>query len=342
MTTPTSTGPRPHRRSALVLTAALVVALAAACSPSGGLGTVPPRPATPSPQPTPDASDETPLPTDGTPGPSPVSPSPSTPPSSGPTAGPTSGPSAAPSKAPVETIIVRAYGVLPGEPGVEGLVPTLHTVPMTDAVARAAMEQLLAGDLADGVDSAVPAGTRLLGLTIRDGVAIVDLSGEFEAGGGSASSFYRLGQVVYTLTQFSTVRSVLFQVEGRTVTTFGPEGIVLDGPQSRDDFLDLLPAVFVDRPAFEAAIGNPARITGNANVFEATFMVSILDREGRTIAETFVMADCGTGCRGDFSTTVEYDVSRAQWGTLRVWVSSARDGQPEDVRDYPVWLTPAS
>jgi germination protein M len=337
MTTSIVTSPRRRHRRTLFLTAVLAVALAAACSPTGGLGTVPPPPATPTPQPTPDASDETPVPTDGTP-----SEAPSTPPSPSPSSGPTSGPTATPTQVPAETIIVRAYGVLAGEPGVEGLVPTLHTIPATDAVARAAMTQLLAGDLADGVGSAVPEGTRLLGLTIRDGVAVVDLSGAFESGGGSASSMYRLGQVVYTLTQFSTVRSVLFQVEGRTVTTFGPEGIVLDGPQSRADYADLLPSVFVDRPAFEAAIGNPARISGDANVFEATFMVSILDREGRTIAETFVMADCGTGCRGDFSATIEYDVSRAQWGTLRVWVASARDGAPEDVREYPVWLTPAS
>jgi germination protein M len=341
MTSSTVTNPRRRHRRTLFLTAALAVALAAACSPTGGLGTVPPPPATPTPQPTPDASDETPVPTDGSPSDEPTD-TPSTPPSPSPSSGPTSGPTATPTQVPAETIIVRAYGVLGGEPGVEGLVPTLHTIPATDAVARAAMTQLLAGDLADGVGSAVPAGTRLLGLTIRDGIAVVDLSSAFESGGGSASSMYRLGQVVYTLTQFSTVRSVLFQVEGRTVTTFGPEGIVLDGPQSRADYAELLPSVFVDRPAFEAAIGNPARISGNANVFEATFMVSILDREGRTIAETFVMADCGTGCRGDFSATVEYDVSRAQWGTLRVWVASARDGQPEDVRDYPVWLTPAS
>ena len=337
------------RRHTFILTTALVVALAAACSPSGGLGTVPPRPSTPAPQPTQGGTDETPRPSDGGASPSPSAPAPSSPsapgspaPSSPPSAGPTTRPTPTPSRPPAATIIVRAYGVLSGEQGVEGLVPTLHTIPETDGVARAAMEQLLAGELAEGVSSAVPAGTRLLGLTIRDGVAIVDLSREFETGGGSAGSMYRLGQVVYTLTQFSTVRSVLFQVEGRTVTTFGPEGIVLEGPQSRDDFADLLPSVFVDRPAFEAAIGNPARITGNANVFEATFMVSILDGGGRTIAETFVMADCGTGCRGDFSATIEYDVSRGQWGTLRVWVASAQDGAPEDVRDYPVWLTPAS
>jgi hypothetical protein len=231
--------------------------------------------------------------------------------------------------------------VLPGDVGVEGLVPTLQVVPETQAVARAAMEELLAGNLAEGVSSAIPSGTRLLGLSIRDGIATVDLSQEFETGGGSASSFYRLGQVVYTLTQFSTVGAVLFQVEGRTVTTFGPEGIVLDGPQARADFEDLLPSVFVDRPAFGAAIGNPARVAGNANVFEASFMITILDGSGRVLAEGPAMATCGTGCRGTFDATVPYSVGSAQWGTLRVWVSSARDGLPEDVREYPVWLTPA-
>ena len=70
------------------------------------------------------------------------------------------------------------------------------------------------------------------GISIKNGVATVDLSREFASGGGSASSFYRLGQVVYTLTQFSTVRSVLFQVEGQTVTTFGPRGHRARGPAS--------------------------------------------------------------------------------------------------------------
>ena len=136
---------------------------------------------------------------------------------------------------------MRTYGVLSGEVGVEGLVPTLQVIPATSGVARAAIEQLLAGKLANGVSSAIPDGTRLLGLSIKDRVATVDLSREFETGGGSASSFYRLSQVVYTLTQFSSVGSVLFQVDGRTVTTFGPEGIVLDGPQTRADYEDQLP-----------------------------------------------------------------------------------------------------
>jgi hypothetical protein len=151
---------------------------------------------------------------------------------------------------------------------------------------------------------------------------------------------YRLGQVVYTLTQFSTVRAVLFQVEGRTVTTFGPEGIVLDGPQRRADFEDQLPSTFVDRPAFGAAAGNPARITGTSNVFEATFRVALLDGSRNVLVDKMAMATCGTGCRGTFDVTLQYDVPKAQWGTLRVYFGSAQDGSPTDIRDYPVWLTP--
>ena len=318
-----------------ILTAAIV-----ACSPSGSLGTVPPEPRTPAPSA--DAG-----PPDMTPGPS-ASPDPTTEPSGTPTPtgdpGGTPKPTTAPTQTPSETMVIRAYFVLSGDVGVEGLVPTLREVPETAGVARAAMEALLEGEVLDDyqrLSSAIPAGTRLLGLSIRDGIATVDLSGEFESGGGSASAFYRLGQVVYTLTQFPTVQAVLFQVDGRTVTTFGSEGIVLDGPQARSDFPDLLPSIFVDRPAFGAAIGNPARITGNADVFEASFLIAILDGSGATVFDDHAMATCGTGCRGTFDVTVRYDVARAQWGTLRVYFGSAKDGSPQDIRDYPVWLTPA-
>jgi hypothetical protein len=191
------------------------------------------------------------------------------------------------------------------------------------------------------ITSAVPAGTQLLGLSIADGVATVDLSREFESGGGSASVLNRLGQVVYTLTQFSTVDKVLFRIEGRPVTVFSSEGIVLDGPVTRKTYEALLPNIFVDRPVWGAAIGNPGRVTGSANVFEAAFLVTLLDAAGRVIEEVPVMATCGTGCRGTFDVTLRYDVAKAQWGTLRVWDASARDGSPENVREYPVWLTPA-
>jgi germination protein M len=309
---------------------ATVVVIFAACAPSSGeLGTVPP----PASSPAPSVGQGDP---DLTPAPSPTTPPPSTQPGGSPQ--PTGTP------APVGATIVRAYFYLGGEPGSAGLVAVLREVPPTKAVATAAMTALLAGPTtAESGDrtitTAVPAGTTLLGLSIADGVATVDLSSEFETGGGSMSARTRLGQVVYTLTQFPTVRSVVFQIEGRPVTVFGSEGVVLDGPVARADFLDLLPAIFVDRPAYGAAFGNPGRVTGSAQgVFEATFRITLLDGDGMIIADQQAMAACMCDS-GAFDVTIRYDVGRDQWGTLRVWAGSAMDGSAILVREYPVWLT---
>lgn len=331
--------PHTHRRSILpILVLSALAIVAAACSTSGGLGQVPTTPPTGAPSIESGPPDETPAPS--------VSPSPTE--SGGPSTSPSTGASGSPSPTtPVETMVVRAYYVLNGPVGITGLVPTLRVVPKTAGVARAAMEALLdSGKILDKypqISTTIPSGTKLLGISIKNSVATVDLSREFESGGGSASAFNRLGQVVYTLTQFSTVRSVLFQVEGETVTTFGSEGIVLEGPQARTDFRDQLPTIFVDRPAFGAAAGNPVRVTGNADVFEATFRIAILDAAGKVLTDRQAMATCGGGCepRGTFDATVQYDVPKAQWGTLRVYYGSAKDGSPQDIRDYPVWLTPA-
>ena len=142
-----------------------------------------------------------------------------------------------------ETLTVRLYWVSAGENalGVE------RTVPYTKAVATAAMRELLAGPTAaekttwPAISTAIPAGTKLLGLTVSGGVAKVDLSGEFATGGGTFSVTARLAQVVYTLTQFPTVDSVEFYLDGVKVKTFSSEGLILDGPQRSRDYEQLLP-----------------------------------------------------------------------------------------------------
>jgi spore germination protein GerM len=109
------------------------------------------------------------------------------------------------------------------------------------------MEELLAGPSAAEQETwpllatAIPEGTDLLGLTISDGVAKVDLSSEFESGGGTWSVTARLAQVVYTLAQFDTVDAVEFSIDGEVVELFSGEGLVLDGPQSPEDYEQLVP-----------------------------------------------------------------------------------------------------
>ena len=323
------------RLPSILAVGALVAVLAACNGSSGGLGSVPP------PLPTASngavAPDLTPVPSDA------ATPASSTATSEAPGS---SASATTASASPATNMIVRAYFVLGGQPGSTGLVPVLRDLPSVPGVAAAAMNALLAGPTTTEssgrtITTAIPAGTRLLGVTIKNGVSTVNLSTEFDSGGG-ASMPYRLAQVAYTLTQFSAVKSVVFQIEGQTVTVFGSEGIVLNGPVGRADYTDQLPAIFVDRSAYGAALGNPGRVAGNANVFEATFRVAVIDAGGKTLLDQQVTATCGTGCRGTFDVTVRYAVSKGQWGTLRVYDASAKDGSPENVREYPAWLTPAN
>ncbi len=329
-----------------VMFAILIAAAAIGCTPGAGVLGTPAAPAvTGSPSDGPSPSDAVPA----SASPSEPSPGRSSEPSPNqlPTGSPTSSPATAPSPTPARTTVVRVYFFLDSLTGNEGLVPVLREVPETKAVATAAMRALLDGPNSaetaaqPGMSTTIPSGTHLLGVSIKNGIATVNLSGEFASGGGSASMLGRLAEVVYTLTQFSTVDKVTFELDGAPVTLFSGEGIVLDHPVRRADFQDQLPAVFVDRPAWGASIGNPGRVSGLANVFEATFRVQLLNGSGKVLADQQVTASCGTGCWGSFQTNLAYSVARSQYGTLRVFDLSAKDGSVEHLTEYRIWLTPA-
>jgi len=211
--------------------------------------------------------------------------------------------------------------------------------------ASAAMTALLAGpseaEKAAGLTSAIPEGTRLLGLDIENGTATVDLSSEFESGGGTTSVLMRLAQVVYTLTQFPTVERVEFKIDGKPVRVFSGEGVVLDHPQTRDDFADQLPPILVESPAIGETVSSPISVSGTADVFEATVSMRVLDADGNVIRSATTTARCGSGCRGTFKGKVPFDVASTQQGTLEVFEASAKDGQPMFVVSIPVMLAAA-
>jgi hypothetical protein len=226
-----------------------------------------------------------------------------------------------------------------------GLVVAHRTHQPTPLVATAAVDALLAGPSAaersTGLVSAVPAGTRLLGITIRNGVATVDLTSEYQSGGGSLSMQTRLGQVVYTLTQFPTVQKVRFRLDGTPVNVFSSEGIVLDHPVGRGDYANLLQPIDVAKPADGESVSSPVTVAGTANVFEANVTVEILDATGKVVGRANTTASCGTGCRGSFSVPVTFKVGSEQRGTIVVHDDDAAGtGKPPHSVRIPVTLTP--
>ncbi len=104
---------------------------------------------------------------------------------------------------------------------------------LVEAVLRALLEGPNDAERARGLTSAIPPGTNLRGVEVRDGVVRADFSREVEAGGGSSSMLGRFYQIVYTATQFAWAPRVQILIEGHERTSMGGEGVLIDRPISR-------------------------------------------------------------------------------------------------------------
>ena len=206
------------------------------------------------------------------------------------------------------------------------------------------VQALLAGPNASektaGASTAIPVGSKILGVNVdtTSRIATVDLSADFESGGGTLSMSLRLAQMVFTLTQFDGIQKVQFALDGKPVTVFGGEGIMLDHPVGRADYENMAPAILVESVAPGDTITSPLRVSGSANVFEAVFRVQLLDAQGKTLIDQVVNATSGTGTRGTFSEELPFPVTATGQGKLVVFADSPKDGSPIDVVEIPVTL----
>ena len=182
------------------------------------------------------------------------------------------------------------------------LVAEGRQVPATPAVGSEALKALL--------------GSRSFNLTIANGVATVTGLGTLSHEGQA--------EIVATLTQFPAVQAV--EIDGQRLT--------------RLDIEDVTPQILLESPLPGDHVTSPVQLTGTANTFEATFMVEVLDRDGKSLSRKFVTATSGTGTRGTFATEIGYETADAQPGTIYVYESSAEDGRPLHEARVPVTLGP--
>ena len=134
----------------------------------------------------------------------------------------------------------QLYGLKPTEQGFELVARALAIEPgetERDVISRA-LTATIASAEADDFISTIPTETKVLGVTIEaDGSIRVNLSGEFESGGGSASMKGRLAQALYTATGLDPDAAVYFEVNGQPLEVLGEgDGIVVDQPLTRADF----------------------------------------------------------------------------------------------------------
>lgn len=208
------------------------------------------------------------------------------------------------------------------------------------AVPAAALAALLDGPpmaaTDAGITTLIPDDTSVVSLAVgADGVATVELSPEFDDGGGTASMFGRLAQLTYTLTAFEDVDSVLLLENGAVVEVFSAEGIVLDGPMERGDFESQLPGILVESPAWGAPVTLPFEASGTAAAFEAVFQAQLLVDGNVVFEPPFVMSESGVGF-APFVVEVDGDVVPPTDAVLRVWEFSAQDGSVVSERFLPL------
>ena len=208
-------------------------------------------------------------------------------------------------------VLVRVYLLRDGK-----VAPVARPV-TSPAVAGGALDRLAAGpstaEHADGLTSAVQSEPR--GLTIRDGIATVDVQNASHAG---------LAQIVYTLTQFPTIQGV------RTSRMLGDAK-----PLTRANFEDVTPAILIESPLPDETVTSPLRVYGTANTFEATFDLEILNSSGVKIAWRFVTASSGSGTRGTYDTTMSFPHTGGAI-TLVAYEPSAENGKPLHVVRIPL------
>ncbi len=195
--------------------------------------------------------------------------------------------------------------------------PVLRNLPNTYAVGTAALDALASGpteaeqqDLGMSSDVSSDFGD----LTIEKGVA--------KPKGVSDSSPTALAQIVYTLTQFPTVKAV--EIDGKRYT--------------RKSFEDETPIILVESPLPDESVTSPIRATGTANTFEATFEYDVVGPDGKVLATHFVTATSGSGTRGTFDFTTK-PFSATGDGALVVYELSAKDGSRIHETRIPLHLT---
>lgn len=98
----------------------------------------------------------------------------------------------------------------------------------TRPTADFAMEQLLKGpssaEIKEGLRTAIPPGTRLVGLTVEDELASLNFAGEFEAPAEDIAHQLRIAQIVWTLTSLAEIKRVRFLIHGVAQSVIDQDG----------------------------------------------------------------------------------------------------------------------
>ena len=114
------------------------------------------------------------------------------------------------------------------------LEKVIKTVPPESNKLNFALKELVNGpsfkERNQGLSSEIPKGTKILNITTRDKSIIIDLSNEFQYGGGTESQYTRLNQLIKTVVNLKLNKPVYLYLNGEQADVIGGEGILINQP----------------------------------------------------------------------------------------------------------------
>lgn len=146
-----------------------------------------------------------------------------------------------PATAASATMNIKLYFMIITSNGTVNRREVVRTMKKSDSPLMDAVNALIEGPNSTEADSGcrtlLSDGTRLLGASVRNGVATLNFSGEFEFNRyGIEGLRGQLQQIVYTATAFQTVESVQFLIDGEKKEYLGSEGVWIGTPLRRSSF----------------------------------------------------------------------------------------------------------
>src|SRR6478752_1365336 len=233
----------------------------------------------------------------------------------------------------------------------DGLIGVAHRdvseLPEGGPAYDAAVSRLFDGptddELGAGLSTTLPENATLETATIVDvnGIATVNLGAEFGTGptGRPVTAKelgLRMGQITYTLTQFSNITGVQFQIVGQPNLAYDSDGVAVARPVTRNDYASVTPSILVETPGVWDRFESPLHLTGTTETSGTVVHYRISDARNQVVTEGQFNATAGTGTLGTFDQTITFEVTRQGRATLLVYEVSATDGTVQDLVAIPI------
>ncbi|MFA6988788.1 MAG: GerMN domain-containing protein [Candidatus Gastranaerophilaceae bacterium] len=117
-------------------------------------------------------------------------------------------------------------------------IPVKRAVKKGENHFETAIKELLKGsslqEKQQGINTEIPTATKLLGISSDPKSYTINLSEDFQFGGGTDSMKARVYQVIKTATSASEGKDVYLQLDGEKIEVIGGEGIIIKQPINKN------------------------------------------------------------------------------------------------------------